>query len=261
LDDGHQLLYRVVLYGRVVRVHPTESRDKRGGCLAARAKRFKDARVDIAVRGRYAGAVPDAGGEYGVFLTEDGSEMLAFAPLGEDGSGWARYYSPETLDHPQVFVRFGLPDVASGLDESLVVREVHISGKPRVDAATLRKLGLGRLESAVNAPNHHRILSPHVQGRGLHVPIPAGMWRIEPPTIDLPPATKLALDVPKGRKRWPDRFYVEVADAYAWLATQTRQPAQVLAQENGVAVTTVHGWVKEARSRGFLPPVQRGSTS
>lgn len=69
---------------------------------------------------------------------------------------------------------------------------------------------------------------------------------------------RLRIPVPKGQKR-PDDFFGRVAAAYSYLAGHTRRPATELAARNDVPVTTVHGWIKEARRRGLLGPGRRGS--
>ena len=65
--------------------------------------------------------------------------------------------------------------------------------------------------------------------------------------------SKLSLPVKKN-----DMFYERVAAIYRQKAAQSNRPAVEIANTNGVPVTTVHRWVKEARRRGFLPPGQKG---
>jgi hypothetical protein len=60
-----------------------------------------------------------------------------------------------------------------------------------------------------------------------------------------------------GGRRKPDRFYEQIAERFAYLATVSPRPAMELAKANGVPVTTVHGWVKEARRRGLLAAGER----
>lgn len=67
----------------------------------------------------------------------------------------------------------------------------------------------------------------------------------------------LRIEAPDGTRR-PDSFYRKVAELYGFLAGRSRSPAAEIAQANGLPVTTVHRWVKEARRRGFLPPGRRG---
>lgn len=56
----------------------------------------------------------------------------------------------------------------------------------------------------------------------------------------------------------PDSFYALVAAAYREYAPQTRAPALKIAEEAGVPVGTVRGWIREARRRGKLPAGTRG---
>lgn len=68
------------------------------------------------------------------------------------------------------------------------------------------------------------------------------------------------LDVPQ-RKPHPDAFYEAVAaianhPALIEFSSQTRIPVlgKLIADANNVPKTRAHGWVKEARRRGMLPP-------
>ncbi len=58
-----------------------------------------------------------------------------------------------------------------------------------------------------------------------------------------------------SRSRHPDSFYERFAAVYTNLVDSgTAAPAKTIAQANAVPVTTVHGWAREARRRGFLAP-------
>jgi hypothetical protein len=61
---------------------------------------------------------------------------------------------------------------------------------------------------------------------------------------------------PTGRDT--DEFYRRVAAAYTETIRRTRSVAPELAAEANVPVRTVHGWIREARRRGFLPPGKQG---
>ena len=75
---------------------------------------------------------------------------------------------------------------------------------------------------------------------------------------DAPKGRGLRITVPKGRRR-PDEFYEKVARLYGQLsATGSRRPASDIAEANDLPVSTVHRWIKEARSWGLLPGGQRG---
>lgn len=66
------------------------------------------------------------------------------------------------------------------------------------------------------------------------------------------------LDIPAARP-YGDDFYRSVAAVYSELAPIVRDPANRIADANGVAeITRVHRWIKEARRRGFLAAGQRG---
>jgi predicted DNA-binding protein (UPF0251 family) len=71
-------------------------------------------------------------------------------------------------------------------------------------------------------------------------------------------APRIRLRVPEGGGKKPDNFYRQVAEAYESLAQTTSAPAKEIADRNGVARSTVHRWVKEARARGLLAPGQKG---
>jgi hypothetical protein len=64
---------------------------------------------------------------------------------------------------------------------------------------------------------------------------------------------------PDGTDDWYRRF-AEVL-AFAKQHGHARAPATFLAERNGVPVTTVHRWTREARRRGYLPPDPRGKRS
>jgi hypothetical protein len=77
-------------------------------------------------------------------------------------------------------------------------------------------------------------------------------------SIPPPPKTQRAkLGRPDGKD--PDKFYAQVAQAYREYAPRTRATAVAIAEEAGVPVGTVHGWIREARRRGHLPAGREGS--
>jgi hypothetical protein len=168
--------------------------------------------------------------------------------------GWVRYYDDQ---HPEpVWVR-----VQQTLGGRLVIRELYLSadndlGTERLDSEQLRRLSLARIEAKLNqskdlvlktideepgpkeprgpaerSPMVRTTTTIHVHGEGLGPPHPR----------------------PK-----PDSFYQQVARDYLDAASVSPRPAVNLAKGAGVPVSTVHGWVKEARRRGFLPPGQKG---
>ena len=67
-------------------------------------------------------------------------------------------------------------------------------------------------------------------------------------------------DLPKLERdgRTPEEFGQLVAEHYKAWAAIVPHPVAAMAADAGVKAPTVHGWVREARLRGFLPPAQRG---
>lgn len=187
-------------------------------------------------------------------------------------TGWSVLWSGTT---PYLFdrqtdamtrLRFGKVDDSK--DAALVVAELYVSWGPRrVSSRALREnIALSRFEAAVNVPAVRDRLAPELPRSDMvSVPWPEDWsspgdsgrpwWVVPPQTAELleaPRKPRLKLKVPKGYGR-PDSFYRDVADRYAYLTTVSNRPANELAEANEVPVTTVHGWVKEARKRGFLP--------
>jgi hypothetical protein len=128
-----------------------------------------------------------------------------------------------------------------------VVDVVHFAGF-RVTARDLRDLPLGQIEAWVNQLAqqglHDAIDAELSEPMGFAVSGDAVMVDKLPPT----PAT--------GAKG--DEFYRRVAEIYSKAALVSTRPAAELAEAWGVPVTTVHGWVKRARLRGYLPPGESG---
>jgi hypothetical protein len=185
-------------------------------------------------------------------------EALVFSP---DASGWARFFSPVYEGADTVRVRFGRESKGG----AWVAREIFVTFSHRVSGRTLRDLPVGRMEAAVNRPEHHAALSGLLPAEFTvmlpwpeDVPTPGGKipWWIKPPRLQPEPAPDLALAIPPTVRK-PDSFYEEVAGKFAYLATRSTRPANELADANDVPVTTVHGWVKEARRRGLLPSGER----
>ena len=56
----------------------------------------------------------------------------------------------------------------------------------------------------------------------------------------------------------PDDFYAQLAAAYKLVVSVDEAPAPTIAAHTKVSVRTVHGWVSEARKRGYLPPARKG---
>lgn len=69
--------------------------------------------------------------------------------------------------------------------------------------------------------------------------------------------TEVDATLPVEVKGSPE-FFAAVADTYRELVAVTRAPAQPMADANGVPVTTVYYWIRQARELGYLAPGTRG---
>lgn len=191
-----------------------------------------------------------------VAYTGCAGEGVVFAP---DGSGWAVFRTPAVAGGPLVFLRFA----ATGGRKALTIQDVFLSSVFRsLDSRDLRAVPLGRLTAVVNRPGElPRLLSAAPDVGGSTRPFPEDLymdegfpwWLYEP---QRPRAPRLRLKIPSGVKK-PDSFYAQVAERFAYLAGMSSRPASDLAKANDVPVTTVHGWVKEARRRGLLAAGER----
>ena len=54
-----------------------------------------------------------------------------------------------------------------------------------------------------------------------------------------------------------DEFLTDLAAAYSELSAAKRAPAPAIAEQTCAPVRTVHGWIAEARKRGYLAPARR----
>lgn len=64
-----------------------------------------------------------------------------------------------------------------------------------------------------------------------------------------PISIRRPLHVERPEGQLSDDFYEDVLTAYAWAAADKDSPASEMADANDVPVTTVNGWVKEAKRR------------
>jgi hypothetical protein len=191
-------------------------------------------------------------------IEADGTSYLSFAP---GISGWAIFVSPEYPPSDRyVFVRFG----RSGAGKLPKIRpyEAYLCFPDGLDNRRFDDLPIAQLEAAVNQPAYYgEILTRLPSANMVAMPFPwhgsVDWWLAKLPA--LPPKRRrprLKLEIPSGSPK-PDKFYRQVADRFAYLATVSKRPATDLAAANDVPATTVHRWVKEARRRGLLPPGER----
>jgi hypothetical protein len=204
-------------------------------------------------------------------------------------NGWIRYQSQQ-MEPADVFVRF------VDREGRLVAAEVYVSGPEEgLEPEKVRRLPIGRIEAWANEPTMAQHIRDHVDLPApdlrraisyfmqlvddLDPPNPSWVDRMllaqiegsneaQPPMgkvdrlpktaiVEIPDPPDAKLKVP-ARRPYPDDFFREVASLYAALSARTRGPAGLIADANGVPVSSVHRWVKRARALGFLPPGQRG---
>jgi hypothetical protein len=162
------------------------------------------------------------------------------------GGGWLLGSNQQT---DRVAVRFAKNE--AGRWEPV---ELRMDADRPLDSTMLRRVPLASMESAANGIARENL------AERLHWDEPPPHWRppsLQPGQLWNPKAPRLRAKVPPGAKK-DDTFYQRVAALYSQRAAQSSRPAVEMANANGVPVTTVHRWVKEARRRGFLPPGQKG---
>ena len=182
------------------------------------------------------------------------------------GEGWCRV----DVDGVEaaIDVRFAL----SGRG-ALIVSELRIADPDGISGRALRGVALGQIERLANLPGNATRIKEHIGASAPEIghrfveTQQAGRRHaddVETIGVGLVGARRgrsLRLSPPSGR-RYPDAFYKRVAEVYTYAAATERAPAVAIAKASGVETTTVHRWVKEARSRGLLPregiPGKRG---
>lgn len=180
--------------------------------------------------------------------------VYAFGP-----GGWIRLFDAD----PSHVVLVRIAEASVG---RLRIVEVRVADPAGVGITDLKKLPLRKTE-AVAAQTFESL--DDLAALWHPVPIeevPAAIDALVAATVGVAephdmvrkrrPALKLTGISTRGKR--PDAFYQRVARAYLWLAGTSSRPAADLAAANSVPVSTVHRWVREARSRGFLPPGDKG---
>lgn len=153
-------------------------------------------------------------------------EGLSFSLV--DGPRWADYFSPATARlGAEINLLIG-PDGGGALG----VREFRAAG---FESRLMRQIPFTRIEAAVNHPRHRAQLFGHVEASA---------------SIPMRPRD-LAVTLSREYRK-PDSFYAEFAELYLWLAALSGSPAHDIAAANDMPVSTVHRWIREAKSRGVL---------
>jgi hypothetical protein len=192
------------------------------------------------------------------------------------------------VDDPGIVVkvRFTVSDTGR-----LAIAEMVLARSPGITADSLRSIPVGRIEAWANGPGRGGILSAiatsaepvpdsttdwsdygparaaealtldKAAALGVSEQFAAGQLAIGPgmdgkPVVLRSRVRNLVLRVPQGQPK-PDTFYREVARIYSEVAVDSPRPAAVIAEANDIPTARVHGWVKEARSRGLLTAGER----
>jgi hypothetical protein len=175
--------------------------------------------------------------------------------------GWALFSHWADDDDVLVRVRFAVRE-----DGRLEPAEVHLEGRPNLTGSTLRNVPLGSIEAWGNGRGREALIES-IADTGAKVDKETDRWlrtvgggerelmvQVSSPLRRGP----LRLRVPDGPKR-PDAFYAKVAKMYSALtASGSHRPAAEIAEANGIPVTTVRRWIKEARRRKLLPRGSKG---
>jgi len=191
--------------------------------------------------------------------------------------GWVRWAHS---DGRIAFVRL------ADLDGRLRPVELYLKADDGLNAQSLRRIPLGRIEAWVNGDatlaTYVRGLlgavSPDIAMAVSNYATTYGRTRLgqlveptltlqadafEPPVLDYnaPDLLELArLDVPGGITNAPKgtQFYQQVAYAYRQVLPMTSAPAKAIADANGIPITTVHRWIRQCRAEGHLGRATRG---
>jgi hypothetical protein len=149
------------------------------------------------------------------------------------------------------------------VDGRVIVRRLVLAGEP-VNSAAVSRFPVGWVEGVLNMPwlrssviaedASDDVLTPALEA-ALVSPGTGGIGEL----VDFSQEqSRPKLGRPNGRD--PDSFYRLVATVHAEAVSHGLPPAPTLASEAQVPVRTVHGWIREARRRGFLPPTRRGTS-
>lgn len=101
-----------------------------------------------------------------------------------------------------------------------------------------------------------------------HLPITADLLRSVPvgrlenlPRADNPSSRVAVEELPTLRRNQgedPSAFAERVAKYYRAFSQLSSKPAKLISEHSEVPLPTVHGWIREARLRGKLPPGRKG---
>jgi hypothetical protein len=200
--------------------------------------------------------------------------------------GWVRLIAPDT--GATVLVR-AVEDEPGGRFD---IMEVRVRSDRSVTGEALRAVPITHLKALINWPTVARRIRDRADAGDVPAFTPEALVPDPPPPVDLSSvspadadyarevdqrgepsigvtefendavlieatmptrARDLKVRVPRGHKR-PDSFYAQVAEVYGAAQATGPRPAVRLAKANGVPVSTIHRWMREARRRGVVGP-------
>lgn len=186
--------------------------------------------------------------------SNEGSWLLEWRP-----QGWARL--SEEGGEVRVYLQYLRDDGGR-----LRLHSVVMASDAPLSVRTWRRIPFAQLENMLNlfpqmpSPTDETP-APDLAGLDSFFEATAGDYRnVKAHLADVlegqPSGDMPLVKAPNGRLT--TEFFEELASAYTWLVDAQRPPAPAIAEMANVPVRTVHRWISEARSRGFLPPAQRG---
>ncbi|MCU1358088.1 MAG: hypothetical protein JWM89_3506 [Acidimicrobiales bacterium] len=184
-------------------------------------------------------------------ITPRRSYSVGGGPLYVGKGGWL-LWQPEEHLHVHVRATRGRP----GDHFAPVEVTIRSLDERRVTGTTMRNLPMGQLERALHDDEVDYALGNDrgapVLDPGACSPAEAAVRtrQIHQDSIGWEDI-ELHLSVPARGKR-ADAFYAEVWRIHQAQSLKSRRPAADIAEANRVAISTVHGWLKEAKRRAAV---------
>jgi hypothetical protein len=155
-----------------------------------------------------------------------------------------------------IMLRFGIqPGGRLGVEQAVVT--LPGPDLDQIDVAAWRSVPIAEATTIANLPEYCKVITAHLNDDDAEVSIGEGADDLQPVLLVKRTGHAYRLRIPYGNK-YPDTFYERVAKAYETAVANGEPPAQAMSNANGVPLTTVHRWVREARRRGVLAPAQKG---
>jgi hypothetical protein len=153
-------------------------------------------------------------------------------------------------------LRFGMQSSGRlGVEQAVVM--LPGPDPDQIDVAAWRSVPIAEATTMANLPEYRNVITAHLRDEDAEVEIGGGAKDVQPVLRVKRTAHAYRLPTPLGNK-YPDSFYERVAKAFETALQAGEAPAQTIANANGVPLTTVHRWVREARRRAVLAPAQKG---